>query len=91
MHSTTARPGPPGDARLHDSGQKLEHSKPYPLKDTEKRIRFLPNSHKHEGPLAISHAYGKAQRNDSGFLCSIEATKPLLRKTAGTVASRHRG
>jgi len=71
--------------------QKLEGSKPYLLKDTKTRIRLLPKPRKHEDALAIPRTFGEAQRNKSGFSCSIEATKLLLRKAAETVASRHRG
>lgn len=84
MRSTTARPGPPGDARFHDSIRKLEDSKPHPLKDTKPRIRFLPKPHKHEDALAIPRTCGEAQRNESGFPYSIEATKTLLQKAADT-------
>ncbi|MBS0429492.1 MAG: hypothetical protein JSR41_19600 [Proteobacteria bacterium] len=71
--------------------QKFERSNPHPLKDTKPRIRLLPKPRKHEGALAIPRTCGEAQRNESGFPYSIEATKPLLRKAAETVASRHRG
>jgi hypothetical protein len=71
--------------------QKLEGSKPHPLKDTKPRIRFLTKPRNHEDGFAPRIACADPQTNESGFPYSIEATKPLLRKAAETAATQHRG